>query len=46
MPEQTAQAAKSGQKTLTPAQIRELAKKVYDLWLRELDIEKERKRLS
>lgn len=48
MPEsqQTEQTAEAPKKKMSPQLVREVANKVYDLWLRDLAIEKERKRFS
>jgi hypothetical protein len=44
MPEQGQQGTENNKKKLSPEQVRELAKKVYELWLKDLTIEKERRR--
>jgi hypothetical protein len=48
MPEspQTEQTAAAPQKKVSPQLVRDVANKVYDLWLRDLAIEEERKRFS
>ena len=47
MPEQqTGQTAENNKKKVSPKLVRDIANKVYALWLRDLAIEKERKRFS